>query len=212
MKWLMIWASLLSPMAWAAEANQDPIVQNYLSAKQFFSKFPAVSREGITLPKALLLDKLKASVKTEHLNVEDLVLTPKGGTLIVHGSQYVQAKHRVHFNFLPVDWKNKTVPIRFKTESSAVSDSVLGKMLGTMAIHVMSAAVNTPVEALSETLPYLSLNREKGIAWVRLDRVPSLADVLNTSILGYRPFDSFGISELKTVQDGVLIRLGSDLK
>lgn len=215
---LLLLATLTSLASWPAHANDandkaaqlnDPVIGAYLSLKSFFNKFPGFSREGMILPQSLLLDKVRAAVKADGWTVENLILKPEGGTLIVINAGLIDAEHRIHFRFLPVNWANRRVPMAFEVESSAISDHLLGKLLGTMAVNAMSVAVDTPVDVLAGQVPYVSVARNRQILFIKLDEVPSLAPILNTSLMGYKPFDYFGIGELKTVQDGVLIKLRS---
>lgn len=205
---LSLLATLLAaPVHAKDELANDPVISGYLSLKSFFNKFPGFSREGMILPQALLLDKVREAVKADGWTVENLILKPEGGILVAKNPGVLDAEHRIHFKFLPVDWANRRVPMSFKVESAAISDHLLGKILGTMAVNAMSVAVDTPVDVLAGQVPYVSVSRKNQTLSIKLDEVPRLAPILNTSLMGYKPFDHFGIGELKTVKDGVLIKL-----
>lgn len=57
--------------------EQDQIIAFYLKMKEFASKLPGLNREGVVLPKNLILQRLQNSVKSESLIIEDIQLTPE---------------------------------------------------------------------------------------------------------------------------------------
>lgn len=186
--------------------EQDQIIAFYLKMKEFASKLPGLNREGVVLPKNLILQRLQNSVKSESLIIEDIQLTPEKGIVFLRSDKGIAAKHQLEFQFLPVDWPNRTVHISFKQSSQAVSENVLVRILGNMAIGAVSLATGDQVmRDLVEKMPYARIQGQ--LLSIRLDQVPSLAPTLNSQLFGYNAFDYVGISELKTGQDAIYVKL-----
>ena len=83
--------------------EQDQIIAFYLKMKEFASKLPGLNREGVVLPKNLILQRLQNSVKSESLIIEDIQLTPEKGIVFLRSDKGIAAKHQLEFQFLPVD-------------------------------------------------------------------------------------------------------------
>jgi len=192
--------------------EKDRFIDFYLVLKDQLARMPGLRGDGVTLSRAYLLDKLRERFNKEGVEVSDLRLTPEKGTLeLVTTKGPVDARHTVDFTFLPVDWAQRTVRLRFQQHSQPLNDGLLSQVLGTIAIGAFETATGrNSVKQLTEKHPYLMVNGD--VLSVRMDQVPSLIPYLNTQIMGYKPFDYVGIKRLATEQDQVRIVLAVQKK
>ena len=211
-KCTLILFALLTATPFVAAQNvpndqRDAVIDFYLTLKNKAANMPGLSREGVTLSKPYLLDKLKQSIDKEGVQINDLLLTPEKGTVILTTTSGISTRHTLDFRFLPVEWATRTVKIAYQENSEAASDSLIARVLGNLAIGAFSFATgNDAVRELTDKLPYASTANH--VLSIKLDQVPSLAPTLNTQFFGYKPFDYIGIKELKTAQDQIVIKLG----
>lgn len=210
---LALLLALLLPATVAAQGEgntitleRDRALDLYVLLKSQLNKMPGLRTDGVVLTQSYVLDKLKEKLNTDGVEVTGLQLTPAQGVITLSTSRGITAKHTVAFQFLPVDWPNRTVHIRFSQKSEALSETLLGQLLGTLAIGAFESATGkTGLNNLTEKRPYVSIQGD--VLSVRLDQAPSLAPYLNSQIMGYKPFDFVGIKRLNTEQDQLRVVL-----
>lgn len=192
--------------------EKDRFIDFYLVLKDHLSRMPDLRGDGVTLSRAYLLDKLRERFNKEGVEVRDLRLTPEKGTIeLVTTKGPVDARHTVDFTFLPVDWAQRTIRLRFQQRSEPLNDTLLGQLLGSIAIGAFETATGrNGVKQLTEKHPYLTVDGD--VLSVRMDQVPSLIPYLNTQIMGYKPFDYVGVKRVATEQDQLRIVLALQKK
>lgn len=192
--------------------EKDRFIDLYLVLKDHLARMPGLRSDGVTLSRAYLLDKLRERFNKEGVEVHDLRLTPEKGTLELITTQGpVDARHTVDFTFLPVDWTQRTLRLRFQQRSEPLNNSLLGQLLGAIAIGAFETATGrNGVRQLAEKHPYLSIDGD--VLSVRIDQVPSLMPYLNTQIMGYKPFDYVVVKRVATEQDLLRIVLALQKK
>lgn len=188
------------------ELSSDKAILLYLQLKDSVGKMPGVRKDGIAIKRDWLLDTLRKDINRKNVSVEDLKLTPEKGTLLLKTTSGVSALHTVDFRFLPVDWPNRTIKIRFERHTTAADNGLIAQTLGNIAIGIMGLAVGNPVEKLADKQPWAKVDGD--VLSVRLDQVPSLADKMKSNVAGYPVFDYVGIRELRTADDEIRVKLG----
>lgn len=200
------WALLLLAFSWAPQVFGASFLEK-AEALKAAGKLPGLARDGIVLPRALLLDELRKKVDSKKIEVEDLVLSEEKGTVVLLSRNSVDTEIRIDFKFLDVDWSGRTVWVQYAEAASSASDTLLGKVFGTLAIVAFEAASGSgQVESALEGKPYFRLERNR--IGIMLDRVPELEKPLSTRVGRFRLFDLIGIRRLKTEKDGIHIALG----
>ena len=210
--WLL--ATLAAP-AWAEGAvtvEKDRFIDFYLALKEQVARMPGLRGDGVTLSRAYLLDKLRERFNKEGVEVRDLKLTPEKGVIeLITTKGPVDARHTIDFTFLPVDWAQRTIRLRFQQHSAPLNDTLQGQVLGAIAIGAFESATGrNGVKQLTDKHPYLSVDGD--VLSVRMDQVPSLMPYLNTQIMGYKPFDFVGVKRVSTEQDQLRIVLALQKK
>ena len=110
--------------------------------------------DGVTLSRAYLLDKLRERFNKEGVEVRDLRLTQKRHHRAGDHQRPVDARHTVDFTFLPVDWAQRTIRLRFQQRSEPLNDTLLGQLLGSIAIGAFETATGrNGVKQLTEKHP-----------------------------------------------------------
>lgn len=210
----LLTVAVLATTSLAARAENrqegDPVIDLYLKMKDYAGKMPGLSREGVGLKREWLLEKLRDAIDRHpqlDLKIEDLKLTPGQGVVTLTTNKGISARHELSFRFLPVDWPNRTVNIAFQRKSESLSDNAVARILGNLAINTFAfAAGEDPLSKMSDKLPYAKI--EGDVMRLYLDQVPSLAPLLNTQVLGFKPFDHLGIKDIMIEQDLLRIKLG----
>lgn len=170
-------------------------------------KLPGFTRDGIDLPRALLLDELRKSVDSARVEVKDLVLTEEKGTVELLAHDTVDTLVSLDFRFLDVDWPHRTLWLEYSESSQSASDSLIGRIFGTIAISVFEAASGSGhVEAVAAGKPWFKVDGKR--VGIMLDRIPALEKPLDTRIGRYKLFDFIGIRNLKTKQGSIHVALG----
>lgn len=169
-------------------------------------KMPGLARDGIVLPRALLLDELK-KLDSKKIEVKDLLLSDGKGTVVLLSKDALSAEIRIDFEFLDVDWPNRTVWVRYSEATHSASDTVLGRLFGTIAIAAFEAASGSGhVAELVEGKPYYKIDKDE--VGILLDRIPSLEKTLSLKVGRIKLFDLIGIKRIKTEKDGIHVALG----
>ena len=177
------------------------------AALEAAGKMPGLARDGIVLPRALLLDELKKKAESKTIDVKDLLLSDGQGTVVLTAHGKVDAEIRVNFEFLSVDWPNRTVWVRYGEESRAIGDTWLGRIFGSIAIAVFEAASGADhVAASLEGKSYYKLEGDR--LGILLDKIPSLTKPLSARAGRFKLFDLIGIRRLRTEKDGIHVTLG----
>ncbi len=206
MNWIRI-AFLFSALVVGAPAVAGGSLLEKIDALKAQGKLPGLARDGIVLPRALLLDELRKSVDSKKTEVKDLILTPEKGTVVLVTRNSVDTELRVDFKFLEVDWPNRTVWMQYSEEASSASDTLLGRIFGTLAIAVFRAASGSDrIESAIDEKPYFK--SEGNRIGIMLDKIPSLEKPLATRVGRFRLFDLIGIRRLDTEKDAIHVALG----
>ncbi len=206
MNWIRI-AFLFLALVVGAPAVAGGSLLEKIDALKAQGKLPGLARDGIVLPRALLLDELRKSVDSKKTEVKDLILTPEKGTVVLVTRNSVDTELRVDFKFLEVDWPNRTVWIQYSEEASSASDTLLGRIFGTLAIAVFRAASGSDrIESAIDEKPYFK--SEGNRIGIMLDKIPSLEKPLATRAGRFRLFDLIGIRHLDTEKDAIHVALG----
>ena len=170
-------------------------------------KMPGLARDGIVLPRALLLDELKKKLDSKKIEIRDLLLSDGKGTVVLISKNAFDAEIRIDFEFLDVDWPNRTVWVRYSESTHSASDTVLGRVFGTIAIAAFEAASGSGhVAERLEGKPYYKIKKDE--VGILLDRIPSLEKPLALRVGHVRLFDLIGIKRIKTEKDGIHVALG----
>lgn len=170
-------------------------------------KLPGLAKDGVLLPRALLVDELRKSVDSDRVTVKDLVLSEEKGTVILVSRGNVSAEISIDFRFAEVDWPNRTIWMSYSESTRSASDTLLGRIFGAIAISVFEAASGSShVESAFSGKPYFKL--EKNRVGILLDRIPSLEGPLAWRMGRFRLFDLIGIRSIRTEKDRIHISLG----
>ncbi len=194
-------------MTWGSHALAGGSFLEKVEAMKAAGSLPGLARDGVYLPRALLLDELRKSVDSDRVKVKDLLLSDEKGTVILVSKSRVDTEITVDFRFLDVDWPNRTIWMTYNEMAKSASDTLLGRILGTVAISVFEAASgSTHVESAVSGKPYFRL--EDNRIGIMLDKIPSLEKPLAAKVGHVRLFDLIGIRSLKTEKDRIHVSLG----
>lgn len=195
-------------LAWGPQAVAGGTFLEKIEALKSEGKLPALKRDGIHLPRGLLLDELRKSVDSGKIEVRDLILSEEKGTveLVEHGT--VDTLFSIDFKFLEVDWPHRTIWMAYSESAQSASDSLLGRIFGSIAISVFEAASGSGhVESALPEKPWLRFEGKHRVG-IMLDKIPSLEKPLDTSVGHLKLFDIIGIRRLKTEKDAIQVALG----
>ena len=171
------------------------------------NKLPGLSADGVILPQPLLLEKLKSSVNPDAAEVRSLTLTPEGGnvTLLVHKA--VDILVSVDFKVAGVDWPKRAVLIEYQGSTQSASESMVGRILGSMVLMAFEAATGSNVvsNAVADK-PYFKAYGNT--LMIQLDQVPSLQGTLSWGVGSFRVFDYVGIKSIRTERNQIRVQLG----
>lgn len=171
--------------------------------QKYVQKYPALSPDGITLPQAFLLEQLRKNITDPNVIIHQLVLKPEGGQLELTAKKALDIKLNLKFNFVGVDWKNRTILIKLNEEASSASPHLLGQVFGNLMLSVMSLATNKPIIADTlATVPFLKMD-DKQIVRLDLRQVPRIDSMIQS-----RAFDYIGIQEIKTETGQIRVKMG----
>ncbi len=190
----------------ASEAFAGASFLEKMEALKAEGKMPGLAKDGVLLPRELLLDELKKSVNSEKVEVKDLLLSEEKGTVILVSHEHLDAEISIDFRFLDVDWPNRTVWMSYNETAKSASDTLLGRIFGTLAISAFEAASGSHVESKLSTKPYFTLEKDR--IGILLDKIPSLEKPLSTRVGRTRLFDLIGIRRINTEKDRIHIILG----
>nr|HQT26878.1 hypothetical protein [Burkholderiales bacterium] len=166
-----------------------------------------LARDGVYLPRELLLDQLRKSVDSDKVKVKDLLLSDEKGTVILVSNRKFDAEITVDFRFLSVDWPNRTIWMTYNETAKSASDTLLGRIFGTVAISVFEAASGSnQLESAVSGKPYFTL--EENRIGIMLDKIPSLEKPLAARVGHVKLFDLIGIRSVKTEKDRIHVALG----
>ncbi len=207
---LVLFAILVPPHQahardWFAGASQAWQTYQILKSE---GKMPALARDGVLIPEALLLDKIRESIgEKSEVTVEKLVLRQNEGELSFVTEGFADARLTVKFSFGAIDWKKRTLMVNFNEQVSSASNNLLGQLFGGMVIGVVEAATGGKhVETALAKLPYFQV-QGKQMA-INLEQIPQLKNILNRQIAGYPIFDNIGITQIRSEQGQLRVRLG----
>lgn len=171
--------------------------------QKYVQKYPALSPDGVILPQGFLLEQLRKNITDPNVIVHQLVLKPEGGQLELTAKKAIDVRLNLKFNFVGVDWKNRTILIKLNEEASSASPHLLGQVFGNLMLSVMSLATNKPIIAESlATVPFLKMD-EKQMVRLDLRQVPRI-----NSMIDSRVFDYIGIQEIKTETGQIRVKMG----
>lgn len=171
--------------------------------QKYIQKYPALSPDGVILPQGFLLEQLRKNITDPNVIVHQLVLKPEGGQLELTAKKAIDVRLNLKFNFVGVDWKNRTILIKLNEEASSASPHLLGQVFGNLMLSVMSLATNKPIIAESlATVPFLKMD-EKQMVRLDLRQVPRI-----NSMIDARVFDYIGIQEIKTETGQIRVKMG----
>lgn len=198
---------LLILLFWAPCISSGASFLEKARALEAAGKMPGLARDGVVLPRALLLDELKKKVDSKKIEVRDLLLSDEKGTVILSSKDSIGAEIRVDFEFLDVDWPSRTVWMRYSESAHSASDSLIGRLFGAIALAVFEAASGSDhVSALLEGKPYYRVEKDK--VGILLDRIPALEKPLSAKVGHLKLFDLIGIKRIRTEKDGIHVALG----
>lgn len=171
--------------------------------QKYTQKYPALSPDGVTLPQAFLLDQLKQNISDPKVNLHRLTIKPEGGELELTAKRTIDVKLNLKFNFVGMDWKNRTVLIKLNEEASSASPHLLGQIFGNLMLSIISVATNKPMIAETlVTVPFLKMD-DKNIIRLDLRHVPRIESIIQS-----RVFDYIGIQEIKTETGQLRVKMG----
>ncbi len=170
-------------------------------------KLPGFSKQGVFLPRALLLDEIRKSLDPSKAEVKDLELSEQKGTLTLLVHDKVDALLSIDFRFMEVDWPKRTIWMQYSESTQSASDTLLGRIFGSIAIAVFEGVSGVGhLESAFSGKPWFVVDKDR--VGILLDKVPSLQKTLSASFGKYRVFDFVGIRSLKTEKDGIRASLG----
>ena len=196
------------------------MVQKFQLLKEA-NKLPGLSREGITIPSPLLLEKMQAGVNTDALQVKALSLSTDKGRLQILAIKGINVLVDVDFKVVAVDWKQRSITLEFTESMKSGSDSAIGQVLGNVVLTAFAmAAGQNPMRPVQQALaeqPYVTFgetekvgeNRNFRTMTVWLNRIPDLQDTLNLGVGSFKLFDHVGIRSITTEQDQLRVQLGT---
>ena len=194
-------------LIFAEDVFAGPSFLEKMEALKAAGKMPGIARDGVLLPRELLLDQLKKSVNSEKkVEVKDLLLTEEKGTVILLSRSRIDTEISIDFRFLDVDWPNRTVWMSYSESAKSASDTLIGRILGTLAVSAFEAASGNPLESKLSGKPYFTVEGDK--IGILLDRIPSLEKPLATRIGQVRLFDLIGVRRISTEKDRIHVVLG----
>lgn len=194
-------------LTWGAHVFAGGSFLEKIEALKAQGKLPGLARDGVVLPRTLLLDELKKSVDSKKVEVKDLQLSDEKGTVTLVSKENHDARVEVDFRFLDVDWPKRTVWMTYNETAKSASDTLLGRIFGTLAIAVFEAASGSDhVESALSGKPYFRLENNR--IGIMLDKIPELEKPLSTRVGRFKLFDLIGIRSIKTEKDRIHVALG----
>ncbi|MEQ6290732.1 hypothetical protein ACFPAG_08925 [Vogesella sp. GCM10023246] len=170
------------------------------------ASLPALHRDGIALPAALLLPRLQAAIDSDELSVHDLQFTPQGGELQLLLKKPGRRLLRIQFRFAPVDWPQRRIDIDFTLQGENRDATLAGRALGKlMQLGLESGLGLRALQRLAAPLQWLVL--QDGRASVLLEQLPAVARWLQQPLLGKPLAERLCIAAIDTTDNALRIRL-----
>lgn len=187
----------LHPLQWVATLQQ---------MKQE-KKLPGLTRDGVTLPQALLLDQLRKSANDPRIVIQSLDLRPNHGTLKVLAHAPVDVLLTVDFSNIQVDWPHRQIWMQFTESARSPNPTLLGNMLASLAIAAFEAAAGKEhVKMALADKPYFLVRGNR--LGVLLEKTPTAQDILKMQLAGIKVFDHVGIQQMQIEPEHLRVHLG----
>ena len=168
---------------------------------------PTLHRDGVSLQEAWLLRKLQQGLNGDSLQIDGLSLLSRDSTLHLTVRQPVAARLTLHFDFLPINWHNRLIQLRYHIQGEAISPSTPRRLLGGLLLGVMEGAFgHKALQQLTKPLDWLTL--EQDIATIHLDALDSVRQYLDYPLLGKPLAARLTIKAIETSPGLLRIRLG----
>lgn len=199
---------LVSPMAIADYFSNPMAAYEKLQQLRAEKKLPGLSRDGVTIPQPLLLEKLQTAVNNEQMEVKALQLTPEKGTLQVLARKGIDVLLTLDFKVVEVDWPKRSVTLEYREATQSGSNSLWGRALGGVVLTAFeTAAGREHLRGAVADKPYFASQGNR--MTIKLDQIPSLQDTLNWGVGGYKVFDFVGVKSIVTEKDQLRVKLGT---
>ena len=217
---LLLHANLVGVQAVAQSSMPGASVVQKIQLLNEAKKLPGLSSNGITIPSALLLEKLQAAAASDTLQVKALSLSAEKGQLQLLAKKGIDVLLTVDFKVRSVDWAQRSITLEFSESMQSGSDSAIGRLLGGVVLTAFAlSAGQSPIRPVQQALadqPYFTINDSTNAdnaypktltLW--LNRIPDLQETLNFGVGSVKLFDYVGIRSIHTEQDQMRVKLGT---
>jgi len=168
---------------------------------------PTLHRDGVSLQEAWLLRKLQQSLDGDTVQINGLSLLSRDSTLHLTTHQPVAARLTLHFDFLPINWHERQIQLRYHVQGEAISPSTTRRLLGGLLLGVLEGAFgHKALQQLTKPLDWLTL--EQDIASIDLNGLSTLQQWLDYPLLGKPLGERLIIKAIETLPGQLRIRLG----
>lgn len=174
--------------------------------QDFSTRLPALHRDGISLPAALLLPQLQKALDGDELAVEGLQFNDIGGELRLLLKKPGQRLLIIQFRFAPVDWPARRIDVDFSLQGENRDRSLAGRALGKLVqLGLESGLGLRALQRLAAPLGWLEL--QDGRASVHLQQIPFLARWLQQPLLGKPLAERLQLAAIDTADNALRLRL-----
>ena len=203
------------PVTTAQAFGIGEAVQRYQTLKDA-NKLPGLSRDGLTIPAPLLLERLQ-SRSTDALQIQSLSLNADKGRIRVVAKKALDIAIDIDFKIVAVNWAERTIAVEFSESVQSASPYAIGRILGDIVLTALSLAAGKdpqPVQQALSEQSYITIANGSGAintttsstATIWLTRMPDARGVLEMGVGSVKLFDYVGVDSVTTEKDQLRIR------
>ncbi|TCW30700.1 hypothetical protein [Gulbenkiania mobilis] len=169
------------------------------------ANLPVPHRDGVSLPAAFLLPRLKRAIDSDDCTLEHLTLAPGKACMLLRVKRPLSAE--VHLTLTPtgVDWADRCLRVGASVSATSTAGSTLGRGMARLVLSQADTRMGWKlIAAQLEHLPFLSLTHRQLI--LHLDRIPALQRWLTQPVFGQPLGERLRLSAFDCEEDALRLR------